>query len=333
MIDALSHRARLLFILNFLEKNTDEEHPVSSPELIKMLEKENIKVERKAIYKDIEALNEMGYDIVTSSGKNRGFFMASRRFQLPEVSLLIDAVQAAGFIPQKKTENLVGKLEELASCHEAKKLGGRVCIENRSKSKNESVYYIIEDLNRAINEKRAIEVVYKKNIVGKTGLEFKEKTMVINPYALLWDNDHYYLIGNNAKYDNLTHLRIDRIGKVKILDVPARHFSEVSEYSQRFDTADYARKTFNMFGGELCRIDLECDEKLLDQMLDQFGNDIFIRKADEGKFRFSADALISDGLIGWIMQFGGKVKVISPESLKNDVSKIAEELANIYKSR
>ena len=139
------------------------------------------------------------------------------------------------------------------------------------------------------------------------------------------------MIGNNAKYDNLTHLRIDRIGKVKILDVEARHFSEVSEYSQRFDTADYARKTFNMFGGELCRIDLECDEKLLDQMLDQFGNDIFIRKADEGKFRFSADALISEGLIGWIMQFGGRVKVISPETLKNDVAAKLLELSKVYK--
>ena len=331
MIDALSHRARLLFILNFLEKNTDEDHPVSSPELIKMLEKENVKVERKAIYKDIEALNEMGYDIVTASGKNRGFFMASRRFELPEVSLLIDAVQAAGFIPQKKTENLVCKLEELASCHESKRLGGRGCIENRSKSRNESVYYIIEDLNRAINEKKVVELVYKKSTVENGGLKYKEKTMTINPYALLWDNDHYYLIGNNAKYDNLTHLRIDRIGKVKILDVEARHFSEVSEYSQRFDTADYARKTFNMFGGELCRIDLECDEKLLDQMLDQFGNDIFIRKADEGKFRFSADALISEGLIGWIMQFGGRVKVISPETLKNDVSAKVLELSKVYK--
>ena len=154
---------------------------------------------------------------------------------------------------------------------------------------------------------------------------------MVNPYALWWESDHYYLIVNNPKYPNLIHLRVDRIESVERSNHRWRHFSEVSDYKQRFDIADYAKKTFNMFGGEKCRIDLECSEEFLDQILDRFGTGIFIRREKARKvFRFSTEAHISEGLIGWLMQVGGRVKVLSPESLKNDVSKRVKELNYIY---
>ena len=319
-------KARIQLVLRYLEEQSDRLHPVSAAELISMLEKNGVSAERKAIYSDIAALCSVGVPIETG-GKKHGYFIAERQFGIPEVCLLIDAVQSAEFIPAKKSRDLISRLEKQVSVHEAETLRGRVCIDNRPKSTNDSLYSIIEALNTAISTRKKVELCYFKNVLGKNGLETAERSFKVSPYSLLWDNDHYYLICNNEKYDNLMHLRIDRCRSARVTAEPWRHFSEVSEYSQRFDTADYARKVFNMFGGEVCRIDLECDKDLLDQVLDRFGREIMIRSLpDDTAFRFTADALISEGLVGWIMQFGGRVRCLSPKTLRDDLKKKAEDL-------
>ena len=325
-------RLRLLKVLEILKADSDREHPVSATEIIEELSKYDIEAERKAIYKDMEALQDAGFDIVKTGTPKRGYYIADGGFELPEISLMIDAVQSAGFIPKVKSRQLVEKLQGLVSSYQASELKNRICIENRSKSGNEDIYRNINALNTAITKQLKVKIKYTRNQLNGTQLVATLKDMVINPYALLWEADHYYLIGNNQKYENLTHLRVDRIAEVILTKEKCRHFSEVSEYGQRFDTADYSRKVFNMFGGEKCRIDLECDVKLLQQIIDKFSDGIFIRHAEgEGTFRFSADALISDGLVGWIMQFGGDIKVLSPESLKQSVLENAEKLVGIYK--
>ncbi len=325
-------RQRLLTVLQLLNSQSDSEHPLSSGDILNELKKRGIEAERKAIYRDIAELQDFGLDIRLTGTPRRGYFLATRDFTLPEVSLLLDAVQSAGFIPQKSTENLIKKLQGLTSIHRARELKDRVCIDNRSKSGNESVYSIIEVLNQAIKQQKKVKIKYAKNRLDGTVLTASQKEMVISPYALLWESDRYYLIGNNKKYDNLTHLRVDRIAEVSITRESSRHFSEVSEYKQRFDTADYSRKTFNMFGGELQKIDLECSIQLLDQITDRFSDGIFIRHGkSEPTFRFSTDAIVSDGLVGWLMQFGKDIRVLSPESLKQRVLADAEKLVEAYK--
>ncbi|MBO5746558.1 MAG: transcriptional regulator [Clostridia bacterium] len=325
-------RLRLLKVLEILKAESDKEHPVSATELIEKLKKYDIEVERKAIYKDMEALQDAGFDVVKTGTPKRGYYIADGGFELPEISLLIDAVQSAGFIPKAKSRQLVEKLQGLVSVHQAGELKNRICIENRSKSGNEEIYKNIELLNTAITKQLKVKIKYMRNQLDGTKLVSTSKDMVINPYALLWEADHYYLIGNNQKYENLTHLRVDRIAEVTLTKEKCRHFSEVSDYAQRFDTADYSRKVFNMFGGEKCRIDLECDVKLLQQITDKFSDGIFIRHSNnEDTFRFSTEALISDGLVGWLMQFGGDIKVLSPETLKQKVIENAERLAKVYK--
>ncbi|MBO5746594.1 MAG: transcriptional regulator [Clostridia bacterium] len=327
-----SSRIRLLKVLEILKTYSDRDHPLSASDIIEKLAKYDIEAERKAIYRDIEALEESGVEVVRTGTPKKGCYIESDGFQLPEVCLLIDAVQSAGFVPKKSSKQLVEKLQGLVSCHQAGELRDRICIENRSKSGNEAVYDTISVLNTAIITHRKVKIKYAKNQLVGTKLKAVYKDMVINPYALMWESDHYYLIGNNQKYDNLTHLRVDRIAEISLTKEMSRHFSEVSEYSQRFDIADYSKKTFNMFGGEKCRIDLECKLHLLDQITDKFTDNLFFRHFDgEDTFRFSADALISDGLVGWLMQFGGDIKVLSPETLKQSVRERAETLANIYK--
>lgn len=328
----ISRRSRAVFILDYLKINSDECHPVDATELMRVMEAHGFTAERKAIYEDIKALQDLGYDIIHTHASGNGYFIGSRDFETPEVQLLIDAVQSADFITPSKTRKLVKKLQSLVSRFEAEEMTGRVCIENRSKCSNEAIYRVINDLNDAIIDEKQVKIGYTRNVLSSDKLEKETREMVINPYALLWDSDHYYLIGNNKKYDNLTHLRVDRISSVEVLKSKARHFSEVSEYKQRFDTADYAKKTFNMFGGELQRIDLECDLKLLDQMIDKFGENIMIRHdSDSDEFRFSTEAIVSDGLVGWLMQFGGRVRVLSPKSLKLSVAERIEELEDAYK--
>lgn len=327
-----SSRIRVLKVLEILKVNSDVDHPMSASDIIEELSKYGIVAERKAVYKDIEALEESGVEVVRTGTPKKGCYIEADGFCLPEVCLLIDAVQSAGFVPKKSSRQLVEKLQGLVSCHRAAELRDRICIENRSKSGNEAVYDTISVLNTAIITHRKVKIRYAKNQLVGTKLKATFKDMVINPYALMWESDHYYLIGNNQKYDNLTHLRVDRIAEISLTKEPSRHFSEVSEYKQRFDIADYSKKTFNMFGGEKCRIDLECKLHLLDQITDKFTDNLFFRHFDgEETFRFSADALISDGLVGWLMQFGGDIKVLSPETLKQSVREKAETLANIYK--
>ncbi len=328
----LGRKARVLCVLKHLEQKSDENHSLTATELLEMLKSDGINAERKAIYDDIEILRELGYDIGLSGGNNRGYFLASREFSMPELGLLTDAVLSAGFIPKGQTKNLVEKLQGLTSVHQAKELAARVCIENRAKSENDAVYNIIEKLNSAIIGRKAVKIVYARDTLTDKGPEKTRKEITLSPYALLWEADRYYLIANNPKYDNLMHLRVDRIESVTAVRQPWRHFSEVSEYTQRFDTADYARKTFNMFGGEKCRIDLECKLELYDKIIDRFGKGMFIRfDKPNGVFRFTADAMISEGLIGWLMQFGGDVKVLSPETLKDDLLSKAKEILDIYK--
>ncbi len=325
-------KVRVLRVLEILSQQSDAEHPIPSGVILNELKKYGIEAERKAIYKDIEALEDFGIEIEKASTPNKGYFLVSRSFELPEVQLLADAVQSAGFIPKKSTERLVEKLQGLVSRYDADSIKQRVCIENRSKSDNEAVYDIIDTLNWAIGKQKKIKLKYKKHRLDGNRLADTFKEMTVSPYALSWQSDKYYLIGNNSKYDNLTHLRVDRIDEVTVTKEKFRHFSEVSEYSQRFDVADYSRKTFNMFGGEKCRIDLECKIELLDQIVDKFTDGIFVRRFDnEPSFRFSVDALISEGLVGWIMQFGGDIRVLSPESLKQSVKEKAEKLIESYK--
>ncbi len=327
----LGRKARTIAVLKLLENLSDESHPLTSAVILEKLAADGIISERKAIYDDIEILRELGYDIGMSGGKNRGYYLASRKFSVPEISLLTDAVLSAGFVPKKKTHELVEKLQGLVSVHEASELKSRICIENRAKSENEGIYNIIEELNFAILNRKTVKIVYARDNLGDNGVVKAKKEITVCPYAMLWEADRYYVIGNNPKYDNLMHLRVDRIEEITVTKQPWRHFSEVSEYKQRFDTADYARKTFNMFGGEKSRIDLECRLELFDKITDRFGNGIFIRyDKPNGVFRFTADARLSEGLIGWLMQFGGDIKVLSPESLQYDVKRKAEEIINRY---
>lgn len=325
-------KLKLLYIKDFLEKNSDEDHPVSVERISEMLEEKGIECERKSIYSDVKTLKEYGTDIASVKRPASGYAVLSRDFEVPEIRLLIDAVQAADFITPKKTKELISKMGTLCSIWQSKALQKQVYIENRVKCTNEEIYYNIDVVSRAIQQKKKISFVYYKRKLndGEKVITSDEKEFTVSPYALIWSNDHYYLVSNNEKYDNLMHTRIDRMKKVHITEDRARDFSEVSEYKNYFDAADYSSKSFNMYSGDTQRLVISCDNSILEEIVDRFGDEGIRADKDESRFVLSAQCVISEGLASWVMQFGNKVEILEPKKLREDVKKKAEDILNLY---
>ena len=326
-------KLKLLYIKDYLERYSDEDHPVSAQTLQLMLKNEGIECERKSIYSDIQTLEDYGLEVFRVRTPETGYYLALRTFEEPQLRLLIDAVQAANFITEKKTKELIKKIACLCSESTGKRLTKQVYIENRVKCTNEEIYYSIDVLNRAIQQNKKVSFMYCKRVVtddAKT-VKIQEKNHILSPYALIWSSDHYYLVGNNQKYDNLMHVRIDRMKKVEMIEEQSRPFSEVSEYKRYFDSADYAGRLFNMFSGDLRQLDFVCDNSILEEILDRVGKSAFITKCDDEKhFRMRMKMVVSEGLISWIMQFGNKLEVIEPVELRTQVKERAKEIFDLY---
>lgn len=334
MADKGYTKLKLLYVKDFLDKQSDEEHPVSVEDINEMLLSKEIECERKSIYSDVKTLKEYGMDILSVRQPKTGYCVCSRDFELPELRLLIDAVQAANFITPKKTKELIKKIGTLCSVSQAKMLEKQVYIEKRHKCSNEEIYYNIDIINRAIQSGKRISFIYQKRQLdtAENKVVTEEKEFSVSPYAMIWSNDHYYLIANNQKYNNLMHTRIDRMKKVEILEERARKFSEVSPYKSYFDSADYSGKIFNMFSGDTQTLEMLCDNSMLEEIVDRFGNNALIRTGDdETRFLVDTKCVVSEGLVSWIMQFGGRIEVLEPASLRDQVKTRAEEIARMYK--
>lgn len=325
-------KIKLLYIIKILTELTDEEHPLSATEICQKLESYDVTAERKAIYDDINCLIDFGYDIIQTRVPKNGYFLASRDFELPEIFLLGDAVRTAKFISEKKTRELTAKLDALTSRYQSKRNIRGIYIDGSGKTSNEEIFYNIDAINTAIEEGKKITFKYGRRTL-KNGREIvtEYKEHIVSPYAMTWQDDHYYLICNYDKYDNLMNLRIDRIRAIKLTDAPIRNFSEVSDYRDTFDVADYTKKLFGMFGGDMQEIKLRCNNAILEPVVDRFGKNIFITNVTDTSFDFTVKAAISDGLVTWIMNYADNIEVIKPTLLRDKIKDRADRVGNLYK--
>ncbi len=318
-------------ILDILKTYSDEENPVNTALIIEKLFEKGIIVERKAVYRGIDALIDYGYDILFTRTPKAGYYLVDKLFELPEIYLLTDAVQAASFITVKKTRDLVKKLDSMLSEGERRKREKGLYIDNGHKCENEEIFYNIDILSRAINENKKVTLTYTIRKISKDRRIVSEnKEYKLSPYALIWQNEHYYLVANNEKYSNLMHIRLDRARKINITKEKSRHFSEVSIYRDKFDVADYAAKSFQMYSGEPTKIELKCREEILEQVVDRFSDKIFIRNSEKGWFTFSTDVNLSVGLVNWILQFSDSIVVKSPNSLIDMLKERIEAIGRMY---
>lgn len=331
MKTASKQKLRLLYILDILSAKSDEDHLLSATDIIRYLHEDyGIECERKTVYDCIECLNEYGYEIIKSQSP-RGYFMVPYYFETAELRLLIDAVQSANFISAKKTKALLKKFSAFASDYQYKRLEKQVYIDNRNKCSNENIFYNIDILNSAILKKLQVEIIYRRRkVVDGNRAEYEEKSMTVNPYALIWANDHYYLVGNHSKYDNLIHLRVDRMKSVSVTDNTARRFSDVSPYTASFDTADYSNKHLSMFSGDIKPVELICKNGIIEDFIDRFGEKCYMRPFDNEHFLAKVDVAVTNGLVAWIMQFGDSIKVRTPKDLKNMIIDKSNSILSQY---
>lgn len=325
-------KLKFLYILKILNEKSDEENPISMKELIEELNKYGINAERKSIYSDIKLLQDYGIDICKVSGGKYGYFIDNRDFEIPELKLMIDAVQVARFITPKKSRELIKKIQNLTSSNYAKKLESQVFIDERIKYQNEEIYYIIDRIQTAIMNNRMISFKYyqynmnKERVYKRNGNDYN-----VNPYALSYLNGHYYLIGNYNKYNDISHYRIDRICNVNILDEKRRSFSEISSYNNYFNIADYDKKVYGAFSGTTEDVVLRFHNSLLDVVIDEFGRDISIIKDGDEYFKIRTKVITSNGFISWLFAFWDEVEVLEPTSLREKVKGTLKNMNDIYK--
>ena len=310
-----------------LEEKTDEENTMTINDMIVELERYGIKAERKSIYADLEALRHYGLDITSRKSKTTDYFVASRLFELPELKLLVDAVQCSKFVTHKKSNELIKKIESLASNKQAQSLHRQVYVTNRVKTINESIYYNVDRLHAAIAENRQVSFKYfdydvkKEKVFRKNGDKY-----TVSPYGLSWDDENYYLITFSTKYNGFTHYRVDRMIDIDLLDELSNPLPE----KEKFDVAEYTKKVFNMFGGEEVTAKIQFDNSLVNAVVDRFGKDIIIGKSDDTSFYVWIKVAVSSTFFAWISQFGNKIKVLSPETLVEQYKANMKEISAQY---
>ncbi len=317
-------KLKIVYLMDILRQNSDENNPISMEEIIRLLSLKGIKAERKSIYDDIHVLEGYGLDIKFVSKK--GYYIANRDFEVAELKLLIDAVQASKFLTQKKSEQLIKKLEAFSSKYTQQQLRHSVVIRERIKTMNESVFSSVDIIHQAINSNRQITFRYfewntkKERVYRKKG-----EIYVASPLALLWDDENYYLVAFDAYANQKKHYRVDKMTQISIVD---KKREGVDEF-KRFNTAQYSKKMFGMFGGELTRVSLECDNSLVGVMIDRFGSDLIITPKGE-KFIINVEVAKSRAFLAWLMQFGEKVKILSPQSAIDELKELIKEISEKY---
>lgn len=315
-------KLKLLTLAKILSEQTDEEHPMTLSEMQEQLALSGIASERKSLYSDLEELQLYGMDVVRVKGKHTGYFLGERDFELPELRLLVDAVQSSRFLTSKKSAALIRKLQTLTSIHQAKSLSRQVSVAGRIKTMNESIYLIVDALSNAMDEDRAVSFLYFEwNSAGQKALKRGGERYVVSPYLLHWDDENYYLIGVERESGAIRHFRVDKMQSIRQL--AEKRFGK--DVFRGLDPAAYEKKTFGMFGGREESVTLWCRDKLAGVFFDRFGSNLVTRKREDG-FETTLQVLVSPPFLAWLMGFGDGVKVLAPESVKQELVALAKQV-------
>ena len=326
MAKGQNQKLKLLYLLKFLTENTDENHPLTMAQLLKMLEGVDISAERKSVYDDLEALRLFGVDVETTQSRSTGYYIGERQFEMPELKLLVDAVQSSKFITTKKSVQLIQKIEQLASRHEASQLQRQVFVQNRIKTMNESIYYNVDFIHAAISENRQIRFHYFQwNVQGERVLRRDGAFYTASPWALSWDDENYYMVAYDEELHGIKHYRVDKMLHIETLESPR----EGEDVFHAFDTAVYSKKIFGMYSGTEKDVTLRCSAELAGVIIDRFGRDT-IRIAEGDTFIVTVRVFESPTFLSWVMGFGKRMEIIQPASTREAAQKLAQEALQMY---
>lgn len=326
MAKGANQKLKIVYLMKILLEKTDESHRITMPEIIHALENYGISAERKSIYSDIESLRTYGLDIIgEQEGNVFHYYIGNRQFELAELKLLVDSVQAAKFITEKKSHELIKKIESFGSKYEAQQLQRQVYVSGRIKTMNESIYYNVDLIHNAIGENSQIKFQYFQwNVDKKMELRKDGAYYVVSPWALSWDHENYYLIAFDSEANKIKHYRVDKMLHID----KTGEMREGKNHFKQFDIATYAKKMFGMFGGKEELVKIECHNSLAGVMIDRFGKDVAMMKKDAEHFTVNVRVEVSKQFLGWVMALGEGAKIVEPECV---VTQLKEEIDRLVK--
>ena len=328
MAKGTNQKLKLLMLAKIFMEETDEEHAIDLQTIIRLLNAQDINADRKTLYLDFEELRRFGLDIIgEQQGRNYYYRLASRDFELPELKLLVDAVQSSKFITDRKSRELIKKLENLVSRHEAEKLNRQVVIVGRVKTMNESVYYNIDKLHDAIGRDRQIRFQYFQwNLKKEPELRHGGARYQVSPWGLVWDDENYYLVGFDHTDQKIKHYRVDKMLRIDATEDPR----EGQEAFQSFNLPRYSRSLFGMYGGEETRVTLEAENALIGIFIDRFGKEMPVIPTDEGHFKTMLNIAVSPQFFGWLMALSDRVRILGPESVVQSIKEMSGKITRLY---
>lgn len=318
-------KKRMIHLLKLLYEKTDEQHLLSTYEILDYLASVGCSTNRKTLKSDIDLFVEMGMDIVTITSSPNKYFWGTRTFQIPELKLLIDAVSSSRFITAKKSEELIQKLGTFASQYQTENMTRHLVAAGRVKPGNENVYYIVDAINDAINDGKKISFKYLE-YTGDKKQVFRNKgeLYTISPYVLYWNDDFYYVVGYSEKRKKVISFRVDRLYQPKITDTDA------TPRPADFDVTDYSREIFEMYDGETTEIQLRCEDSLMKYVVDRFGEDVKTDSHDDNTFTATVEIALSPTFYGWVFQFAGRIRIEAPKMVKDEFSKMIQAVFQNY---
>ena len=313
-----NQKLKLLYIRDYLERNSDERHPVGAQELIDMLARQGIAAERKSIYSDIKALQDFGIDILNRRGRDGGYYIGSRNFELPELKLLIDAVQSSRFLTEKKSRELIKKLCQQCNRYDESLMHRDVVIDRRVKSMNETIYYNVDAIQEAIS--RGVQITFRYfdwNIDGTR--RYRDRDYIASPYGLCQDNENCYLLAHSPRH-GVTHYRVDRMTEIDLTEEKRVPCPELT--GPRL--VEHANQLFQMYSGDRASVKLRFHRSLTNVVIDRFGHDIMLIPDGEDHFTFLVDVVVSPMFLSWVIGFGDKAKIVYPQSVADACCALAQ---------
>lgn len=332
MARSAMQKQKLLYLRKIMLEKTDEEHGMTANEIIAELKAYGISSERKSLYDDLKILEDYGIDICRTKSTTVRYYVGHRDFEIPELKLLVDAIQSSKFITHKKSLSLIKKLEGLVSVNEGKQLQRQVYVANRVKTVNEKIYYNVDTIHNAISAEKQITFKYyklevnfgsKEKIIEK---ERKDSVYKVSPWALCWNDENYYMIAYDKEAKLIKHYRVDKMGSIEI----TCDACDGRKAFEKFDIAGYAKRVFSMFGGRETKVRLLVDNSLIGVIVDRFGYDIFITKETDNTFCVTVDVMLSPQFYAWVFGLGNKVKILAPRRAVDEFKFSLDEIKKSY---
>ena len=324
-----NQKFKLYRLAQIMLEKTDDDHYITMPEILSALEEYEVTADRKSIYNDLRDLEVLGIEVEGEPAGNRyHYHVVSRPFELPELKLLVDAIQSSKFITERKTNALIKKLEQLVSKYEAMKLQRQVYVSGRIKTMNESIYYTVDAIHNAISENKKIRFQYFQwNVKKEMELRHNGAWYHISPWGLSWDDENYYLVGYDSAAGQIKHYRVDKMLHIQMTDEKR----EGKEHFKKLDMADYAKKSFGMFGGKEQKVKLLVANNLAGVIIDRFGKNVMMIPEDGDHFTVIVDVHVSNQFLGWIFSLGKDVKIISPDEVVEQMKQEIDRVVCQYK--